>query len=57
MSDRSRAPLPPARQTAVRRLRCEALCIEAAVAMALVLSICTILYVLSVEAAKTALSL
>ncbi|MCC6946516.1 MAG: hypothetical protein IT539_02000 [Bradyrhizobiaceae bacterium] len=52
MSD-SEAPAAPARPAA-RRMRRKMLCLEAAVVIALVLSICTLLYVLSLDVAKAA---
>jgi hypothetical protein len=49
-------PAPSVRRLA-RRLRRQALCIEVAVAIVLVLSICALLYVLSLDAAKAAAGL
>lgn len=57
MSDRSQAQAQSVRRSAASRLRREALCIQAAVAVVLVLSICALLYVLSLDAAKAAADL
>jgi hypothetical protein len=56
MSNHLRAPAQPVRPSA-RRLRRGTLCVQAAVAIVLVLSICALLYVLSIDAAKAAVDL
>jgi len=57
MSDRPQAFVPSTRLMSPRRLRRKALCLEAAVAVALVLSIFALLYVLSMDAKYVAASL